>query len=363
MGKREIADKEMLAYLRLSTPEENQVTIFFMVVVLIDFMGFFPYLIGPFSITFFVAALVPAIIINLWMIVYVLAPYKLEATFDLLVGAFSIVSAYLYWLGSEKLLYINLGIQGISAFLLGLILLLLLVTFFYFYTRYQIRLGKYKRNKHHQHHQSGLGILGSVAIIIGISQLGNFMTTTEKMDITFTIGILCLISCFTLFLIGNYHYYRFIKSNHHIIRKVYPDFSKRKKHRRMLRYYSFAVIKEDNLKREEMKAITDELGELINVFPVKKVTMEDFDQERLLEVFPVKDYESFCIVVMQDNQKRLDEEVKKMVRTKRWKYFFKGIPTEEYEKVEDRVLFDPRNAVFQSGDLSEVRSFLLSKVR
>lgn len=362
MAKQEIADKEMLAYLRFRTPEENQGTIFFMVFILIDFIGFFPYLIGPFSITFFIAALVPAILINVWMIAYVVAPYKLEAGFDLLVGAFSIVSAYLYWLGSEKLLYINLDFQGNSAFILGLLLLLLLITFFYFYTRYQIRLGKYKRNKQHRQHQSGISMLGSVAIIIAIPQVENFIATTKVMEMFFIIGLLCLISIFTLFLIGNYHHYRFTKTNHDIVRKVYPDFGKRKKDRKIQHHYSFAVIKNDKLTDEEMITITDELGEFINVFPVKKEAKENFDEEGLLDVFPGEVSESLCIVVMRGNQENLAEEVKKMVRTKRWKYFFKGIPEKEYEKVEDRVLFDPRNAIYQSSDLSEVRGFLSSKM-
>ncbi|WP_283152564.1 hypothetical protein [Guptibacillus hwajinpoensis] len=109
--------------------------------------------------------------------------------------------------------------------------------------------------------------------------------------------------------------------------------------------------------------MTDELGEFISFLPVKKVAVDGFDQEGLLDVFPGGGCGPLRIAVMKVNQERLDEGIKKMVRTKRWKYFFKGIPEEEYEKVEDRVHFDPKEAVLQSGDLSEVRAFLQKKMR
>ncbi len=358
-----VSDKEMLAYLRFRTPEENQVGIFFLVLIIIDFLGFFPYMIGPFSRQFFIAALVPAIFLNLWMIVYVFAPYKLEKAYYLLVGVFSIVSAYLYWLGSEKIIYINLGVEGYAAFIVGLFILILLITFFYFYTRYQSRKGKYTRSKQNRQHRSGFGILVTVVFILGASQLGNIINTTKVMDMYVSIGTLCLLSFFMLIMIGSFHQYRFIHNHLPTVRKLYPDFGKRKNDRKVYYHYSLAVIKEDELTEEEMKTMTDEIGEFISFLPVKKVAADGFDQDGLLNVFPGGDCGPLRIAVMRVNQERLDEDIKKMVRTKRWKYFFKGIPEEEYEKVEDVVHFDPKEAVLQSGDLSEVRAFLQKKMR
>lgn len=91
--------------------------------------------------------------------------------------------------------------------------------------------------------------------------------------------------------------------------------------------------------------------------------MDGFDQDGLLDVFPGGGCDPLWIAVMRVNQERLDEDIKKMVRTMRWKYFFKGIPEEEYEKVEDYVHFDSKEAVLQSRNLSEVRAFLQKKMR
>ncbi|MGG1684331.1 hypothetical protein [Pseudalkalibacillus sp. NRS-1564] len=93
------------------------------------------------------------------------------------------------------------------------------------------------------------------------------------------------------------------------------------------------------------------------------MAVDGFDQDGLLDVFPGGGCDPLWIAVMRVNQERLDEDIKKMVRTMRWKYFFKGIPEEEYEKVEDYVHFDSKEAVLQSRNLSEVRAFLQKKMR
>jgi len=191
MGKREISDKEMLAYLRFRTPEDNRVTIIFMVLFFIDFMGFLPSLIGSFSKLFFIAALVPAIILNLWTLAYILAPFKLEKSFHLFMGIFSIVSTYLYWLGIEKIIYIDIGIKGNIPFTIGLLTLVLCLAIFYFYTRYRVQRAKYPQTNMEREQLSGFDILVSVAIIMGSNQLWGFINITGEMVSYVQIGLFC----------------------------------------------------------------------------------------------------------------------------------------------------------------------------
>ncbi|WP_273834309.1 hypothetical protein [Guptibacillus sedimenti] len=361
MGKPIASDNEALAYLRITTPKENQFSIFFMVIFFVDIMGFFPYMVGPFSQPFFLAALLPAIAINLWMLAYVLAPYKLASSYDLLLGCLSIVSSYLYWLGIEKFIYVNLGANGNLFFWIGLVSFIFMITFFYFFTRYYVKKGKYKRKRTDRQHLSGFEIVISAAIVIGMPQLLDSMSFLKVQNAYLLIVLLGFISFITLFMIGSFHKYHFIKNNQDLVRKAFPHYEVLKKERKAIKEdYNVVVIKKGNLTHEEMKVLTDELGEFSNVSSVKKETSLTLDKE---DFHNEENGKPFCLVVMNADQAQIDEEIKKMVRTKRWKYFFKGIPEEEYEKVEDRVFFDPRNAVFQSGDLSEVRGFLLSKMR
>ncbi|QHA91264.1 hypothetical protein [Bacillus sp. N1-1] len=361
MGKPIVSDNEALAYLRMTTPKENQNSIFFMVLFFVDIIGFFPYLVGPFSLTFFLAALLPGMAINVWMLVYVLTPYKLEGSYDLLLGCLSIVCSYLYWLGIEKFIYVNLGAEGNSFFWIGLFILIFLTTFFYFFTRYYVKKGKYKRKRTDRQHLSGFEIVISAAIVIGMPQLLDSMSFFKVQNAYLLIVLLGFMSIITLFLIGSFHKYHFIKNNQDLVRKAFTNYQVLKKERKAVKEdYSVAVIKEGNLTHEEMKVLTDELGEFSNVSSVKKVTSLKLDQE---DFHNEENCKPFCLVVMNVEQGQIDKEIKKMVRIKRWKYFFIGIPEEEYEKVEDRVLFDPRNAVFQSGDIADVRGFLLNEMR
>ncbi|WP_226658849.1 hypothetical protein [Pseudalkalibacillus hwajinpoensis] len=354
MAKSIVSDNEALAYLRMTTPKENRISIFFMVLFFVDIMGFFPYLVGPFSQPFFLAALFPAIAITFWMLAYVLAPYKLAGSYNLLLGCLSIVSNYLYWLGIEKFIYVNLGAKGNSPFWIGLFLFILLIVFFYFFTRYYVKKGKYKAMRADRQHLSGFEIILSAAIIIAMPQLLNSMSFLQVQNAYLLIVLLGLMSFFTISLIGSFHKYQFLKNNEDLVRKAFPNNQVMKKGR-----YSVAVIKEGSLTFEEMKILTEELGEFSNVSSFKKDTSLKLDQNVLNNDINSK---PFILVVMKVEQDKIDEEIKKMLRTKRWKYFFKGVPEEEYEKVEERVLYDPKNAVFQSGDLSEVRGFLQSRM-
>ncbi|MYL64455.1 hypothetical protein GLW07_13945 [Bacillus hwajinpoensis] len=362
MGKREISDKEMLAYLRFRTPEDNRVTIIFMVLFFIDFMGFLPSLIGSFSKLFFIAALVPAIILNLWTLVYILAPFKLEKSFHLFIGIFSIVSTYLYWLGIEKIIYIDIGVKGNVPFTIGLFTLVLCLAIFYFYTRYRFQRAKYPQTNREREKLSGFDILVSVAIIMGSNQLWRFINITGVMVSYVQIGLFCLMSFITLHMIGSLHPYNFIRKNIKVVQKVYPDFEISKKERKAQGdIYTIALLKRDELSDRDIQSVTDELGDLQNISSVKKVRMENFDVGGLQNVFQKVDPTVEGIAVIKVDESRLEEEKKKMERTKRWKYFFKKIPEKEYEKVENRVLLDPKQSKLYAERLTEVRAFLLKE--
>ena len=350
MGKIRVSDYEVLAYLRMTTHKENRFSIFFMVLFFVDIMGFFPYLVGSFSQSFFLAALFPAIALNLWMLTYVLAPSKLAGSYDLLLGCLSIVSSYSYWLGIEKMIYVNLGAEGNSPFWIGLLFFILLTVFFYFFTRYYVRKGKYKGARADRQHLSGFQIVISASIIIVMPQLLDDMSFLKVQNAYLLIGLLGVMSLLSLSLIGVFHKYQFMKNNRELVRKAFskdPDMSKNR--------YNVAIIKEGQLTFEEMKMLTEELGAFSNVSSVKKDTSLNLDQKILDNEVNRK---PFLLVVLKEERGRIDEEVKKMLRTKRWKYFFKGVPEEEFEKVEERVRYDSKNAVFKSEEISEVRDFL-----
>lgn len=91
------------------------------------FTGIMPIIGEPFSSTFLVAAIIPIVLISIWAIVYLIDPYKNEKSYYLFFGIYGVVNTYVFFLVVVKLLYVNMGVEGIKPFIIWLLLFIALI--------------------------------------------------------------------------------------------------------------------------------------------------------------------------------------------------------------------------------------------
>lgn len=116
-----------LSYLNLESPQENRSGIIGYFLILLYVVGMIPILGVPFSFPFFLAAIIPIIIIQVWAIVYLIDPYKYEKSYYLFFGIYGVVNTYVFFLVILKLIYVNMEWKGSAPFVINLVLFILLL--------------------------------------------------------------------------------------------------------------------------------------------------------------------------------------------------------------------------------------------
>lgn len=91
------ADYIKLSYLNLETPQENRNSIIGYFLILIYIAGMLPILAVPFSLPFFIATIIPVLIIQVWEIIYLIDPYKYEISYYLFIGIYGVVNTYVFF--------------------------------------------------------------------------------------------------------------------------------------------------------------------------------------------------------------------------------------------------------------------------
>ncbi|WP_342601107.1 hypothetical protein MHB48_08985 [Psychrobacillus sp. FSL H8-0483] len=211
-----------LSYLNLESPKDNRNGIIGYFLILLYVIGMIPILGVPFSLPFFLAAIIPVLIIQIWAIIYLIDPYKYEKSYYLFFGIYGVVNTYVFFIVILKLIYVNMDWKGSTPFVINLILFILLLGGFNWLNWKALYSGTYHKLQQKRTIPVSWIAIGGGSYIIGQFIL-SFIYSDSALNILLIVGISCLSICTTFFSI-NIHRYFFIKQNLDIVKEKYPDF-------------------------------------------------------------------------------------------------------------------------------------------
>lgn len=176
----------------------------------------------PFSLTYFIFAIIPVAIIQIWAVIYFINPYKFEKSYYLFFGVYGVVNTFVYFLAIQKMIYINLSETGKMPFVLGLILFIALLVGVNWMNWKALYSGTY----HKLQQKSSIPVswlsIGGISYVLGQLIL-SFIVTDSAISILIIV-LLSFFSIVTAFFSINIHRYFFICKNIEIVKQVYPDF-------------------------------------------------------------------------------------------------------------------------------------------
>ncbi|MCK1995907.1 hypothetical protein MPH47_01485 [Psychrobacillus psychrodurans] len=210
------------SYLKFDSPKQNKQSIIGNFLVFLYLIGILPLLAIPFSLPFFLVAIVPAVFITFWGIIYIIAPYKYEKSYYLFLGVYGVVNTYVYFVSIQKLLYINLEIDSLSPFLFNVILFILLIGGMNWMNWKAIYNETYYKLQQKSSIPVGWASIAGVSYILG--QIILSVVYTDSGISILIIVCLSILSLFTAFLSINIHRYFFIKKNMEIVKRMFPEF-------------------------------------------------------------------------------------------------------------------------------------------
>lgn len=215
-------DKIVFSYLKFQTPKENRANIITFFSILLYVIGMIPILGVPFSFTYFIAAVVPVGILQIWALIYLIAPYKFEKSYYLFFGVYGVVNTYVYFLAIQKLLYLHLGAEGKGPFIIGFILFIgLLVTMNWLNIK-ALYTGTY--HKMQQMESINVRWLSFAGLGYVIGQLILTFVYSESAKMMIFIFLISLLSIITAYFSVYLHRYFYIVKNKDLVKQVYPEF-------------------------------------------------------------------------------------------------------------------------------------------
>ena len=215
-------DHIKLSYLNLESPQENRSGIIGYFLILLYVVGMMPILAVPFSFPFFLAAIIPIIIIQVWAILYLVDPYKYEKSYYLFFGIYGVVNTYVFFLAILKLIYVNMEWKGSTPFVINLVLFILLLGGINWLNWKALYSGTYYKLQQKRTIPVVWTAIGGSSYIIGQIIL-SFIYSDSALNILFIVG-LSILSLWTAFLSINIHRYFFINKNINIVKQRFPEF-------------------------------------------------------------------------------------------------------------------------------------------
>ncbi|MEK3978478.1 hypothetical protein MKY37_05205 [Psychrobacillus sp. FSL K6-2836] len=211
-----------LSYLNLESPQENRSGIIGYFLILLYVVGMIPILGVPFSFPFFLAAIIPIIIIQVWAIVYLIDPYKYEKSYYLFFGIYGVVNTYVFFLVILKLIYVNMEWKGSAPFVINLVLFILLLGGINWLNWKALYSGTYYKLQQKRTIPVVWTAIGGSSYIIGQIIL-SFIYSDSAVNILMIVGISILSLCTAFFSI-NIHRYFFINKNMDLVKQRFPEF-------------------------------------------------------------------------------------------------------------------------------------------
>ena len=210
------------SYLKFDSAKQNKQSIIGNFLVFLYLIGILPLLAIPFSLSFFLAAIIPTVLITIWGIILIIAPYKFEKSYYLFLGIYGVVNTYVYFVSIQKMLYINLEIDSWGPFLFNVILFILLIGGMNWMNWKALYSETYYKLQQKTSIPVGGASLAGVSYILG--QIILSVVYTDSGISMLIIVCLSLLSLFTAFLSINIHRYFFIQKNMEKVKKMFPEF-------------------------------------------------------------------------------------------------------------------------------------------
>jgi len=194
------------------------------------FIGILPILGDPFSMPFFLAAIIPTALITLWGIIYIIDPYKFEKSYYLFLGVYGVVNTYVYFVSIQKMMYINLEIVGWGPFFFNVLLFILLIGGMNCLNWKALYSGTYYKLQQKSSIPVGWASIAGASYILG--QIILSIVYTDSGISILIIVCISILSLFTAFLSINIHRYFFINKNMETVKEIFPEFGLPKSERR-----------------------------------------------------------------------------------------------------------------------------------
>lgn len=210
------------SYLKFDSPKQNKQSIIGNFLVFLYLIGMLPLLDIPFSLSFFLAAIIPAVLITIWGIILIIAPYKFEKSYYLFLGIYGVINTYVYFVSIQKILYINLEIDSWVPFLFNVVLFILLIGGMNWMNWKALYSEKYYKLQQKTSISVGWASLAGVSYILG--QIILSVVNTDSGISILIIVCLTLLAFFTAFLSINIHRYFFIRKHMDRALAIYPEF-------------------------------------------------------------------------------------------------------------------------------------------
>lgn len=211
-----------MSYLKFQTPKENRANIITFFLVLLYVIGLIPIVGVPFSFTYFMAAIVPVAMLQMWALLYLFAPYKFEKSYYLFFGVYGVVNTYVYFLAIQKLLYLHLESVGKTPFAIGLIFFIGLLVSINWLNIKALYSGTY----HNLQQMKSINVrylsFAGIGYVIAQVILTSVYSKSAKMMIF--IVLLSLLSLITAYFTVYIHRYYYISKNMDLVKQVYPSF-------------------------------------------------------------------------------------------------------------------------------------------
>ena len=176
----------------------------------------------PFSFTYFMAAIVPVAIIQIWALFYLFAPYKFEKSYYLFFGIYGVVNTFVYFLAIQKLLYLHLESVGKAPVIIGFTLFVSLLVSINWLNIKALYTGTY--HKMQQMKSINVRYLSFAGIGYVIAQLILTFIYSESAKMIIFIVLLSLLSLITAYFSVYIHRYYYISKNMALVKQVYPTF-------------------------------------------------------------------------------------------------------------------------------------------
>ncbi|WP_144509663.1 hypothetical protein [Bacillus sp. FJAT-22090] len=222
--KKKNIDKIAESYLRLQTPKENRSNIICFFLILLYLIGLLPIVAVPFSLSYFIAAIIPVGIVQLWAIIYLIDPYKNEKSYYLFFGIYGVVNTYIYFLAIQKMIYLNMGAKGSGPLVIGVLFFIALLIGMNWLNWKALYTGTYYKLQQKNSISVTWSVVGGAGYVLGQLILSFIYTDSA----VFILMIVCisLLSIFTAFCSIFIHRYYYICKNINLVKQMYPEFGK-----------------------------------------------------------------------------------------------------------------------------------------
>jgi len=220
-------DKITASYLNLQSTKENRGNVIDFNLLFLDFFGLLPLIGEPFVYSLFMIGFIPAMIMNLWAILYIVDPYRFELSYYLYFGLYGFVNTFVLSLALVKILYFYLGVSGELPFIILLVFINSLPFLMNWLNYKMLYAGTYAKLQSKKDWKVPTFLLLPPASGYFLYQfVDNYGSPSVVMILLFV--CLFMLTIITAYFSTNIHKYFFLKDNMDTVLQVYPRFGQPK---------------------------------------------------------------------------------------------------------------------------------------